>query len=173
MEFQRYIANHRAYRPVLSNPYADDLADDLTRHLRVVERWIAGDMYSAGMLDAMIFFSQMFPGQYSPDAGKKVWRGQARAVFDGSPRSYSYSKKQAEAFAEETASCGFFSEHCSSFLIERPVCFHCKDAKAFEYALDLKKLMRAYSSNQFAEEQEVVLLNTKPVGQAEVWELEV
>lgn len=156
------------------NPHADVIARDLNRHLETVNEWIVGNMQSREMLQAMLFFSDYFPGQYSPTEGRKVWRGQARAVFDGSPRSYSYSKHQAETFAKQAAECGWFAEHCESLMVERTVCFHCKDQRAFEIALDLKKILSQYSANPYGDEQEVVLLNTRPEGpQAHIWDVDL
>jgi hypothetical protein len=173
IQFEEFLAKQRNEpirfnRVRARNPFADEFAQDLNQHLETVEYWVNGAMDATKMMDAMQFFHDAFGSLYEPAEGRKLYRGQTSLVFDGSPRSYSYDRQVAEAFAEE---CGWFAK-CRNFLIERKVCsHHCADHSAFRWALDLGKLMRAYASHPYAAEREVILLNTRPKGMARVFEL--
>jgi hypothetical protein len=177
MDFQQYLAKQRKQPHFVTmratNPHAEDLAKDLNRHIATIRAWVNGSTWSAKMLDAMIFFNATFPGKYLPTKGRTVWRGQGREVFDGSPRSYSYSRKHAEWFAGNEADCSPFAKQCFSYMIERRVCFSCKDSEAFKISLDLKKVLKQYTDNPFGDEHEVVLLNTRPHGSGKLWTVEV
>ncbi|HUD74103.1 MAG TPA: hypothetical protein VMQ76_03450 [Terracidiphilus sp.] len=165
MNFEAYLAQSREPIPK-RNPaaYADVLEKSLSVHLETVRRWINGTVDAEGMLKAMRFFSTHFGTQYRPAEGKFVFRGQAKEVFDGTPRSYSYRRDVAEGFAEETATSWMPWKKGSALLVRRRVCYRCTDSKAFAMALDLAKLMKAYLSHKWADEKEVVILNTPPVG---------
>ena len=174
MNFESYLAQFRAPIPK-RNPaaYADVLEKSLSVHLDIVRRWINGTVDAEGMLKAMRFFATHFGSQYRPNEGRFLFRGQAKEVFDGSPRSYSYRRDVAEGFASEVATSWMPWKKGSALLVRRRVCYKCSDAKAFGMALDLAKLMKAYLSHEWAEEKEVVLLNTPPVGVgARVYRLE-
>jgi hypothetical protein len=143
-----------------SNPAADELAADINRHLANVEAWINGHRSDAKILAAMEFFDLMFPGQYDAPDGRLLYRGQAQPTFDGSPRSYSYDRAVAEAFAVNSA------DECETYLVKRKVCRSCADRQAFRLSLDLGRLMAKYALNKFAIEREVIILNTVPKGSA-------
>lgn len=165
MSFERFLASRRR-SIALPNPaqakYADVLYAQLKTHLKTVGGWINGNMSAYKMTSAMKFFAVEFPGKFAPANGKHLYRGQTSVVFDGTPRSYTYDRKVARLFAAGLASKGY--------TIERIVCIKCPDAKAFSMALDLGKLLQAYAAHPYSGEEEVILFNTKPKGQARVIE---
>lgn len=174
MQFEQYLAKRRKprklYRYQAQNPYADEFASELNRHLGTVEKWVNGSVNEQKMLDAMKFFRRYFGPRFEATEGRKVYRGQSQLVFDGTPRSYSYDRKVAEAFAD--SQCGWYAPNCKSYVIEREVCSaKCLDARAFRLTLDLGKLMKAYASHKYALEREVIILNTRPKGSAQILEL--
>lgn len=176
MTFEQYLAKQHGRRKLrfqryrAKNPFADEFASELNDHLHTVEQWISGKLNVQKMRRAMEFFDRYFPGKFGATEGRKLFRGQSQMVFDGSPRSYSYDLKVAEAFAG--TQCGWFAPSCKLVLIERTVCSKkCADQAAFKFSLDLTKLIKAYASHKYALEREVVILNTQPKGQAKVFEL--
>ena len=175
MQFEQYLAQRRKPRKFnryqAKNPYADEFASELNQNLSTVEKWINGSVNTEKMIRAMQFFERYFGDRFRATEGRKVYRGQSQLVFDGTPRSYSYEKKVAEAFAENQ--CGWFAPGCKGYVIERLVCSlkPCSDARAFRLSLDLGKLMKAYASHKYALEREVVILNTKPKGSARIYEV--
>lgn len=184
MTFEQYLASIRKTPEIVEvrtnsrNPYADTLSMDLGTHLKTVKSWLHGTMNSAKMLDAMKFFTVVFPGQYEVQEGRILHRGQNTKQFDGSPRSYSYDRWIADSFACEPGSGPFvklFSKHVPAFVIQRKVCRTCADKEAFRYTLDLAKVLGDYGTgkHKYAVETEVVILNTPPKGKkAAVTEIE-
>jgi hypothetical protein len=172
MTFEQYLAANRKLPEFARNhrnPYADSLAQDLDTHLKAVRSWLAGNIHTDKMLEAMKFFNTVFPGHYDAKEGKKLYRGQNTQQFDGTPRSYSYDRWIADAFSCEPTAGPFvklFASHTDSFVIERKVCKSCADKGAFRYTLDLAKILSDYGTGQhkYAVESEVVILNTKPKG---------
>lgn len=175
LNFEKWLATRRIGNPCLrsslQNPYADEFARELNWNLKVVERWLVGQMQSDEMERAMQFFSQHFPGEFEADAGAMVYRGQRTPEFDGSPRSYSYSAEVAEQFAQESIMGLTWPQmkralqgKTTAFIVERRVCSRCADEQAFRYSLDMAKLLRAYGTHKFAAEREVIILNTRPEG---------
>jgi hypothetical protein len=169
--FEKFLASKRP-NPVemqRRNPFADALGKDLDRHVKAVRQWLNGDVNAERMLHAMEFFNAVFPGQYSVDEGLTLYRGQATNVTDGTPRSYSYDERIADAFACEPGGgpfAKFFATHESAYLISREVCHGCADKEAFRVTLDLSKVLEDYAigAHKFSVEKEVVILNTKPKG---------
>ncbi len=181
MTFESYLAALRPksveFQRNARNPYADSLAQDLDTHLKAVRSWLGGNIHTAQMLEAMKFFNTVFPGHYEAKEGKKLYRGQDRNQFDGTPRSYSYVRWIADAFSCEPTAGPFvklFSSHTDSFVIERKVCKSCADKAAFRYSLDLAKILSDYGAGQhkYSIESEVVILNTKPKAPASVFEIQ-
>ena len=160
MIFERYLSSSRPAIRFQRNPPADVLEKEIHSHLNVVRRWINGDIDTAKMRQAMKFFTKEFNGAYRPNLDRYVYRGQGDEVFDGTPRSYTYDKEVAEGFAESQHAL-FGSKPV--LLVKRKVCFRCADSRAFETALDLGKLMKAYTGHKYGTEKEVVILNTRPV----------
>jgi hypothetical protein len=159
MTFEKYLASLRpqTFR-VVQNPHADVFAQDLQKYLETVTRWIDGKTDTDKMRLALAFFHRNFQGQFRPTEGKKLYRGQQGMDFDGLPRSYTYDKWVAAGFASQILTAGM--------VVERKVCFQCCDKRAFLKALDLAKLLKAYSGHKYAVEKEVVVLNTYPCGKA-------
>jgi hypothetical protein len=182
LNFEKWLATRRTSNPCLRspsrNPYADEFARELNWNLKVVERWLVGQMQSDEMERAMQFFNERFPGEFEADSGAMVYRGQRTPEFDGSPRSYSYSAQVAEQFAQDSIMGltwpqmkRMFKGETTAFIVERRVCDRCADQDAFRYSLDMAKLLRAYESHKFASEREVVILNTRPKSPAKVLEV--
>jgi hypothetical protein len=159
MTFEKYLASIRqqTFR-VVQNPHADVFAQDLNKHLETVTRWIDGKTDTDKMRLVLAFFYRNFQGQFRPTEGKKLYRGQQGMEFDSLPRSYTYDKWVAAGFASQILTAGM--------VVERKVCFNCCDKRAFLKALDLAKLLKAYSGHKYAVEKEVVVLNTYPCGKA-------
>ena len=166
MTFEKFLASRRnpvSITRTVRNPhqYADEFLEELDQHLQTVEDWINGDIDEEQMREAMEFFAEHFGASYQATPRRAVFRGQLKKVFDGSPRSYSYDPKIAEKFAQT-----FFA---NGFIIERIVCFECPDRAAFRGSLDLGKLLKRYMGHKYGFENEVVLYNTPPKGDAEVY----
>jgi hypothetical protein len=180
MTFEQYLASTRKvpeFARKHRNPYADSLAQDLDMHLKTVRAWLLGSINTAKMLDAMKFFNAVFPGLYDAKEGRRLYRGQNTKQFDGTPRSYSYDVKMADAFACEPTAGPFaklLSKHTDSFVIQRKVSKTGPDKAAFRYTLDLAKILSEYGTgkHKYAAESEVVILNTPPKSPASVTEIE-
>ena len=171
-QFEKFLASRRnpvTLRRGRGNPYADTIAKDLDRNLKVVRQWLNGDVNPERMTEAMAFFNAVFPGQYDVPEGLMLYRGQASNITDGGPRSYSHDEKIADMFACEPGGgpfAHFFSSHTNAYLISRIVCHGCADKEAFRLTLDLAKVLEDYGESQhkFSVEKEVVILNTPPKG---------
>lgn len=167
MEFGQYLASQRKWKAQvnISNPAADEMVEQIQKHLKTVAAWLNGSMNRGAMLDAMRFFNRFFPGLYEATPGRIVWRGQTKEKFDGEPRSYTYQQDVAENFA-----CGWFKG--SGIIVRRKVCAKCADSAAFRFSLDISKLLKAYAHHVYANEREVVILNTAPKGSGQLLEVE-
>lgn len=157
MEFGRYLAQRRRWkaRVEIDNPAADQMLELLQKHLKTVARWLNGQMDYSAMLEAMKFFARSFPGQYRATPGRLIYRGQTHEFFDGKPASYSY---------DASVAAGFACNQDSTVVIKRRVCSECADKPAFRLSLDMAKLLAKYGDHEYAQEKEVVILNTPPKG---------
>ena len=175
MEFGQYLASQRKWKAQVNipNPAADEMVEEIQKHLKTVASWLNGYMHRDAMLDAMKFFTRMFPGQYEATPGRIVWRGQSKESFDGTPRSYTYDESTADDFA-----CGLYPLtfgqifHSEALVVRRKVTKHGGDKAAFRFSLDIAKLLKAYANHKYAGEKEVVILNAPLRGDAQLMEVE-
>lgn len=166
MNFEQYLSRvRRRNNPSL---YLDELSRDLGKHLVTIDDWLKGEIHSNRMLAAMKFINKNFGDEFKPTKGKLLYRGQNSTQFDGTPRSYSYNERVAQAFAVDVG-LKFWKKF---YLITREVCYTCPDKKAFILALDVDKVLKSYTGGSYGGEEEVILLNYPVKGNAEVFEVE-
>jgi hypothetical protein len=162
MTFEQYLSSARRYRVKTGtvNPrYADELLEQLQRHLKTVERWINGEINRRAMTEALLFFGVRYSAK-----GKRVYRGTKDLIFDGGPASYTKKAKVAEGFAIAAAESGWGGRK-PFFVVERV---------APARSLDFSKVLKAYAAGKIprSDEAEVVLFNT-PVAERQITEYDV
>lgn len=161
MIFEQHLAALRPFRltrPKRNPKYADELSNQLVKHLETVERWINGKIDRRAMAEAMEFFGTRYRAKGT------VYRGTQQLVFDGKPASYTKRAKMAEGFAAAEADRGWGGRK-PFFVIHR---------KAPAKSIDFSKLLKEYATCKIprCDEAEVVLFNT-PVGDRSITEFVV
>ena len=162
MTFEKWLQENRSYKVKVAKPnpsYADELRNELDRHLYTIEKWIDGSVDRRAMADAMHFFGTRYPAKGA------IYRGTENLVFDGKPASYTKSKELAEGFAIAAAQNHWFFKGNMVYVIER---------RAPSNSLDFKKLLKSYATGEHyrSEESEVIIYNT-PVADRNITEINI